>query len=62
MILGVFAAIGITGFGAEMFRIAIDGTPRLREMEFHRLSAGNACRRQQTTSQAGIKGGGSPMC
>jgi len=27
MILGVMAAIGITGFGAEAFRIAIDGMP-----------------------------------
>jgi len=27
VILGVFAAIGITGFGAEMFRIALEGRP-----------------------------------
>lgn len=27
MILGTMAAIGITGFGAEMFRIALDGMP-----------------------------------
>ena len=34
VILGVFAAIGITGFGAEMFRIAIDGTPDFEKWSF----------------------------
>ena len=34
VILGVFAAIGITGFGAEMFRIAVDGTPDFEKWSF----------------------------
>jgi Fe-S oxidoreductase/nitrate reductase gamma subunit len=34
LILGTFAAIGITGFGAEMFRIALDGRPAYEEWSF----------------------------
>ncbi len=34
LILGVFAAIGITGFGAEMYRIALDGTPDFERWSF----------------------------
>ena len=34
VILGVFAAIGITGFGAEMYRIALDGTPDFEKWSF----------------------------
>jgi Fe-S oxidoreductase/nitrate reductase gamma subunit len=33
-ILGVFAVIGLSGFGAEMFRIARDGTPEFEEWSF----------------------------
>jgi Fe-S oxidoreductase/nitrate reductase gamma subunit len=34
VILGVFALIGLTGFGAEMFRIARDGSPEFEEWSF----------------------------
>ncbi len=33
-ILGVFAAIAVTGFGAEAFRIALDGTPDFERWSF----------------------------
>ena len=50
VILGVFFAIAVTGFGAEMFRIAEPGPCRrraagLREVEFHRLPARRPRRR-----------------
>jgi hypothetical protein len=38
VILGTLS-LGVTGFGAEMFRIALDGRPGLREVELHRLPA-----------------------
>ena len=34
VILGTFLAIGITGFGAEAFRIAVDGTPDYEKWSF----------------------------
>ena len=34
LILGTFLAIGLTGFGAEMFRIALEGTPDYEEWSF----------------------------
>ncbi len=34
VILGVFAAIGITGFGAEAYRIALDGSPGFERWSF----------------------------
>ena len=34
VILGTFLAIGITGFGAEGFRIAVDGTPDYEKWSF----------------------------
>lgn len=34
VILGVFAAIGISGFGAEMYRIALDGMPEFERWSF----------------------------
>jgi len=34
VILGVFAAIGITGFAAEAYRIALDGTPGFERWSF----------------------------
>jgi Fe-S oxidoreductase/nitrate reductase gamma subunit len=34
VILGVFALIGLTGFAAEMFRIAREGTPAFEEWSF----------------------------
>ena len=34
LILSVFAAIGISGFGAEMYRIALDGTPEFERWSF----------------------------
>ncbi|NIR36766.1 MAG: iron-sulfur protein, partial [Actinobacteria bacterium] len=34
VILGVFLAIGVTGFGAEAFRIAHDGTPGFEKWSF----------------------------
>ena len=34
VILGVFFAIGVTGFGAEAFRIAVDGTPDFEKWSF----------------------------
>jgi len=34
VILGVFLAIGVTGFGAEVFRIAHDGTPGFEKWSF----------------------------
>ncbi len=34
IILGVFLAIGITGFGAEAFRIALNGTPEFEKWSF----------------------------
>jgi Fe-S oxidoreductase len=34
VILGVFLAIGVTGFGAEMFRIAAEGTPEFEKWSF----------------------------
>ena len=34
IILGTFLAIGVTGFGAEMFRIAVEGTPDYEQWSF----------------------------
>ncbi len=34
VILGTFLAIGVTGFGAEMFRIALDGMPEYEKWSF----------------------------
>jgi len=34
LILGTFLAIGLTGFGAEMFRIALEGSPDYEEWSF----------------------------
>ena len=34
VILGTFLAIGVTGFGAEMFRIALEGTPDYEKWSF----------------------------
>lgn len=34
IILGVFFAIGVTGFGAEMFRIALEGGPAYEQWSF----------------------------
>ena len=64
VILGTFLAIGLSGFGAEMFRIALEGAAdghELREVELRRLpaehnsSTGGRCRR----SRRGTSGGGS---
>ena len=45
MILGVLTAIGVTGFGAEAYRIALQGQPGLRAVVGRRLPAGPAGRR-----------------
>jgi hypothetical protein len=47
VILGTFLAISITGYGAEMFRIAERGHARLRALELHRLPARHARREQR---------------
>ena len=62
VILGVFALIGVSGFVTEMFRIAAEGTPDVREVELHRLPAGHAGRRGQRhhASTAGTRSCGSP--
>ena len=45
VILGTFFAIGVSGFGAEMFRIALEGSTGLRAVEFHRLPVVDTRRR-----------------
>ena len=50
VILGTFFVIGVTGFGAEMFRIALEGNPELRAVELHRLPAVEARRRLELSA------------
>ena len=39
LILGTFLAIAVTGFGAEVWRIALEGRPDVREVVVRRLPA-----------------------
>ncbi len=53
------STIGVTGFAAEMFRIALEGEPDLREVVVRRLPAVDAGRRQQPPRPAGTRACGS---
>ena len=58
VILGTFLVLGLTGFGAEAFRIALNGRPELRAVERRRLAArpGSSTAGAPTRSQAWHRG------
>ena len=59
IILGTFLAIGVTGFGAEAYRIAARRPTRLREVVDRRLPALGSST-AATASPGGTRAGGSP--
>ena len=60
--LGTLLALAVTGFGAEAWRIAAEGTPDVREVVVHRLPDRHADRRHRAASTAATRSGGCRTC
>ena len=60
LILGTLLAIAVTGFGAEVWRIALQGRPDFEEWSFVGYPLAGADRRAQPTWPAPTRSGGWP--